>query len=105
MADQPKKKPLKDKNMNTERPNRKAFKQKATDLRPRNRSWRGSHTRGVRLDEVQKVLLGGGMLRNAHRTHAGSVTGAWRFGGMPNGPANPQQVRENRILYPHLFTD
>ena len=102
---QPKKKPASNKTTNDSRPNRKAFKQKADDLRPRDRAWRGNHTRKNPLDDVQKVLLGGGMLRNVHRTHAGSIPGAWKFGGMPTGPYDPKQVEINRRLYPHLFTD
>lgn len=105
MADQPKKKAAKDVTRNDNRKNGKAWKTKPDAFFGRNKAYRGSHTRGTRVSETQKVLLGGGLLRNTARLHVGSVRGEWRFGGMPNGPYDPAQVRENRLLYPHLFTD
>jgi hypothetical protein len=105
VADQPKKKPISAIKRNDSRKNGKAFKTTPDAFFSRGKSYRGSHTRGTRVNEVQKVLLGGGMLRNTARVHGGSVQGAWRFGGMPNGPFDTRQVLENRLLYPHLFTD
>lgn len=105
MADQPKKKPASAIKRNDNRKNGKANKTSRDAFFPRGKAYRGSHTRGTRVSEVQKVLLGGGLLRNTARLHGGSVQGAWRFGGMPNGPADPAQARLNRHLYPHLFTD
>lgn len=105
MADQPKKKSIKDITRNPDRKNGKAFKTKPDAYFSRGKSYRGSKTRKSPQSEVDKILLGGGMLRNVGRLHAGSVNGAWKFGGMPHGPAFPAQARENRLLYPHLFTD
>jgi hypothetical protein len=52
VADQPKKKPEKNKTMNTERSNRKASKQKPGDYRSPKKEWMGSHTRGTDLDDA-----------------------------------------------------
>lgn len=57
MADQPKAKKTKGER-NDNRPNRKATKAGKRG---------GIHTTGAPQSEVQKVLLGGGLLRNAHR--------------------------------------
>lgn len=55
-----------------------------------------------KLSEVQKVLMGGGLLR-----HAGKETKSadpWRgLDGVPS-PWDPVQAKLNRKLYPHLFT-
>jgi hypothetical protein len=63
VADQPKKKALSAKNPNTDRRNRKAFKQDRGALRTTRNPYRGSHTRHVPLTELQKALLGGGAMR------------------------------------------
>lgn len=79
MADQPKKKPAANKNSNDDRPNRKAFKQKPEDYRGKGQ-YRGSKTRPTKLTEVQKALLGGGVLRNIHKPIEGSVSGRFSIG-------------------------
>lgn len=104
MADQPKKKAASAVKRNDERKNGKAYKQKPEDYRGR-KVWRGNKTTGTRVGGIEKVLLGGGALRNVARQHEGSVGGSWKFGGMPNGPFDSKQAAENRRLYPHLFTD
>lgn len=90
MADQPKKKAFNQKNRNDERPNGKAAKRN------------GSRVRGTNLNEVQKVLLGGGLYRNTNVTTKSADP--WRgLDGVPS-PWDPVQAKENRRLYPHLFT-
>ena len=65
---------------------------------------RGEHggAQKVRLDEIQKVSLGGGLLVNTDKT---TRTGHKWLGaeGVPE-PYDPEQVKINRRLYPHLFT-
>jgi hypothetical protein len=79
VADQPKKKPVSAKSPNDNRPNRKAWKQKKDDLRTRNREFRGNHTTKSPQSEVQKVLLGGGVLRGIDRPIEGSIKGRWKM--------------------------
>jgi hypothetical protein len=105
VADQPKKKPEKNKTMNTERSNRKASKQKPGDYRSPKKEWRGSHTRGTDLDGLQKVLMGQGLVRNISSTVDGSIQGRWTMPQTVHQPYDPATARENRRLYPHLFAD
>lgn len=104
MADQPKKKPLANKTLNDARRNKKASKQDPNSVFGFRKQWRGHHTKGVALTEVQKVNLGGGLLRNTGPAHPHLLT-PWR--GM-DGPSTPpfdrEQAKENERLYPHLFT-
>lgn len=103
MADQPKKKPITAKNPNDARRNKKAFKQDPNAFRGR-RAWYGRHNKGVSLNEVQKVNLGGGLLVNTGPERPDLIS-SWR--GM-DGPSSPpfdrEQARENERLYPHLFS-
>lgn len=67
MADQPKKKPASAKTRNDSRKNGKAFKTAPDAYRRPGKSYRGSHTKGNRLTELDKALLGGGAMRRIMR--------------------------------------
>lgn len=57
------------------------------------------------LTDVQKVLLGGGALRNISRRVDGTNPVGWKPPQTVHVPWNRENVQENRRLYPHLFTD
>jgi hypothetical protein len=104
VADQPKKKPTNNKAMNLDRGNRKASKQKPDSNRGHKQEWRGNHSRRSPQDALQRVLLGQGVLRNVHRRIDGSVEGRWVLPQTVGIPYDATQVRENKRLYPHLFS-
>ena len=62
MADQPKKKNAALRSTNDSRPNKKASKLTSDMFKGTKGLFRGSHTRGVTLTEVQKVSMGHGAL-------------------------------------------
>ena len=71
MAAQSKPKPVAKKSTNDDRHNRKAWKSGLPPAkRDHRKSRRGSRPLDHKFTEVEKVLLGGGMLRDAHRRHA-----------------------------------
>lgn len=62
---------------------------------------RGIHgSTGVQLSEVQKALLGGGVVAaTQHVPHKSPWRGASGF----DHPYDARQALENKQLYPHLF--
>ena len=105
MADQPKKKNAKDITRNDSRPNGKANKTRPDGFFKRGTSYRGSHTRRTRLSDVQKVLQGQGAFRNGGRRADGTNPKPWTLPSKVTRPAFPENLAENRRLYPHLFAD
>ena len=104
MADQPKKKPANAVTRNDSRKNGKAFKTKSDAYFARGKAYRGSRTRKSPQNAVQKVLLGGGALRNIAPTFV-DPKNAFRLSGIPsNPPFDAAQVEVNTRLYTHLFT-
>lgn len=67
---------------------------------------RGIHGGGgkVRLTDLQRVLLGKGGF-TTWKPEISSKTTAWRGVDGVIYPAFPEQARENRHKYPHLFSD
>jgi hypothetical protein len=105
VADQPKKKNPNSVTRNADRKNGKASKTRPDGFFKRGTSYRGSHTRKTPPTDVQKVLLGGGMLRNVARRADGTDPLPWKLPQNVAVPFDRAQVEENKRLYPHLFTE
>lgn len=103
MADRPEKKNQKSVTRNDSRSNGKAAKTDPGAATTRGRTYRGSHTRRTPQTELQKVLLGGGLLRNTSRGVDGTLP--WKLPQTVHQPYDAAQVQENKRLYPHLFTE
>jgi hypothetical protein len=60
---------------------------------------------GVELNNLQKVLLGKGMMENAHNllNNNGKPIRPWYGAGRIEEPFDAEQAKLNRKLYPHLF--
>lgn len=76
MADQPKKKPASQIVRNSDRRNGKASKQDRNNpkFRIAKNEYRGSHTTGTSLTELQKALMGGGAMKRIMKRIPGSIS-------------------------------
>jgi hypothetical protein len=105
VADRPTKKNPNAVSRNESRSNGKASKTRPGGTFRHGTAYRGSHTRGTRLNGVQKVLMGGGVLRNVSRRVDGSDPAPWRLPVTVSQPFDKAQAEENKRLYPHLFDE